>query len=384
MTPRLARPIAVAVGALAVVAACHTTKAGRRYTKDEIASSLKRLEVVALAMGEFPIDGASAVVDGDTVRVKGMENTLRLLALDTEETFKTNEEKRAFAAGWDPYVKALRGNSPKPVKMATPLGEEAKKWAQDFFERSATVKLERDHPGEIRDYYGRYLGYVFVERDGVWVNYNIECVRAGYSPYFTKYGRSRRFHKEFVEAMREAREARRGIWDPQKQHYPDYDERLAWWDARAKVVQMFEDEMARNPSYVAITRWDAMLKLESRVGDPVVVLGAVRDVRLGDHGPTIVKLGRARGSDFDVVFFDKDVVLSSGILENVGEFVRIRGVVNRWRDRVRNIDRLQMVVGLPGQVLAPSPQLEKILEEDRKSGPGANVGGLPSPDDEED
>ena len=40
---------------------------------------------------------------------------------------------------------------------------------------------------------------------GEWVNYNLECVKAGYTPYFVKYGRARRFHKEFVEAQDQAR-----------------------------------------------------------------------------------------------------------------------------------------------------------------------------------
>ena len=53
-------------------------------------------------------------------------------------------------------------------------------------------------PGEIRDRYDRYLAYVFAEIDGKWVNYNVECVRAGMSPYFMKYGYSQRFHADFV------------------------------------------------------------------------------------------------------------------------------------------------------------------------------------------
>ena len=58
---------------------------------------------------------------------------------------------------------------------------------------------------------GRYLAYVMVKKDGNWVNYNIECVRHGFSPYFVKYGRSRRFHREFLEAQKLARDAKLGI-----------------------------------------------------------------------------------------------------------------------------------------------------------------------------
>ena len=60
---------------------------------------LKRLETVSLELGEYPIDGASSVLDGDTIRVKGLPASLRLLGIDTEETFKKDKERAAFAAG---------------------------------------------------------------------------------------------------------------------------------------------------------------------------------------------------------------------------------------------------------------------------------------------
>jgi endonuclease YncB( thermonuclease family) len=194
--------------------ACSTARSERRYTRAQATTLLSRLETVSLELGEFPIDGASAVIDGDTLRVRGLESSLRLLALDTEETFKHEDERRAFNAGWERYQQQMRALSDRPVKYPTPLGEEAKTWAQAFFEGVTEVRLERDHPGEIRDYYGRYLAYVMVKKDGTWVNYNVECVRHGYSPYFVKYGRSRRFHKEFVQAQKLAREDQLGIWAP--------------------------------------------------------------------------------------------------------------------------------------------------------------------------
>src|SRR5262249_20390861 len=183
---------------------------------------------------------------------------------------------------------------------ATPLGDEAKKFAEGFFARVTTVRLERDHPKEVRDYYDRYLAYVFAEKDGKWLNYNVECVRAGYAPYFTKYGYSRRFHDAFVAAEKEARAARRGIWDPKKQHYPDYDERKVWWDARAEFIRAFEAEAAGDERMIALTRIDGLERLEALAGKEVVLLGAVSEVKLGDRGPTIVRLSRRRGSDFPI------------------------------------------------------------------------------------
>lgn len=347
--------------ALLAVPGCSSTKSGKRYSKELALSTLKRLETAGLEIGEFAIDGEAAAIDGDTIRVKGLNSSLRLYGIDTEETFKKAEERRAFAEGWETYLKKMKGRSSRPVKMATPLGEEAKHFAQNFFRGVSRVKLERDHPGEIRDYYGRYLTYVFVARGGKWVNYNVECIRAGMSPYFSKYAYSRRFHQEFVEAQEQARAARVGIWDPNKMHYPDYEERLVWWNARAEVIAAFEKDMEEQENYFALTRWDAFKKLEKRVGQEVVLLGSVADVRLGDKGPTIVKLARTRASDFDVVFFDKDVFLSSGVQALKGEYVRIKGTVRKYRDKYRNLERLQIEVTLPGQVITANDELDEAL-----------------------
>jgi endonuclease YncB( thermonuclease family) len=352
---------------LLALAACETTRTARRYKKDTSADALSRFEQVALTVGEFELDGASAVVDGDTIHVKGLDSSLRLLAIDTEETFKHDDERRAFEGGWEQYKKGVRGSSARPVKFATPLGEDAKTYAAEFFEDVTTVRIERDHPGEIRDYYGRYLAYVFAQKNGKWVNYNVEAVRNGLTPYFVKYGRSRRFHRDFLEAQQQARAAKRGIWDPKKQHYDDYDERLAWWNQREQAIYRFEKQMEESPSlYVVLTRWDALFRLEQHVGETVTVLGAVSDIKLGDKGPSLVKLSKNRGNDFDVVFWDKDVLLSSGVMQNKGEFVQIRGTIAKYQDPFRKTERLQLIVSLPGQVLAPSRELDKLLsEEDR-------------------
>jgi len=361
---KLARPsrILLALATAAFVASCGTTKSERRYSKEQAATSLKRFETVGLELGEFSIDGERAAIDGDTIRVQGLNSSMRLLCIDTEETFKKKEERAAFAEGWESYLKKMKGRSTRPVKMATPLGEDAKHFAQAFFAGVDKVKLERDHPGEVRDYYGRYLAYVFVYRNEQWVNYNLEAVRAGMSPYFTKYGQSRRFHAQFVEAQAQARKAKIGIWDPNKQHYPDYDERLAWWDPRGETIDRFEREMAENDNYFALTRWDTLRRLEERVGKEVVLLGAVGDIRLGDKGPTVVKLSRSRNSDFDVVFFDKDVFLASGLQFAKGEYVRVKGTVQKYRNKYNGREKLQIVVNLPGQVLAPSEQLDRLLD----------------------
>jgi endonuclease YncB( thermonuclease family) len=321
----------------------------RRYRKADLQKHLQQFETTGLEVGEFPL-GWNAILDGDTIRVAGLRSTLRLLAIDTEETFKKEPEKRAFEAGWDRYLKQMMGDGKKPVKMATPLGEEAKVFAYRFFKGARKVRVERDHPKEIRDRFDRYLAYVFAKRDGRWVNYNLECVKAGLSPYFTKYSYSRRFHQEFVAAQEDARRRKLGIWDPSKQHYPDYEKRLAWWNARADFIEAFEKEAEGKPNWIVLTNWDSLRRLSDHVGKEVVILGDIGQIKLGDRGPTKVMLSRRRGSDLPLIFFDKDVFGSSGIGRFRGEYVRVSGRVTKWYNKYRSKYELQINVSLPSQI----------------------------------
>jgi hypothetical protein len=232
------------------------------------------------------------------------------------------------------------------------MGEEAKRWAKSFFAGVKRVRLERDHPKEIRGRYNRYLAYVIVEKDGREVNYNVECVRAGMSPYFTKYGYSRRFHADFVAAETEARQAQRGIWDPTAQAYGDYDERKAWWDARADFIQEFEREARGRDDFIALTNWDAIRRLEEHEGREVTLLASVGRIVLGDRGPTRVLLSRRMFNDFALIFFDKDVFGTCGIADHKGEFVRVRGRVSTYFNKRRQQTELQMVINRPSQVTA--------------------------------
>lgn len=345
--------------ALAVALACHP--AVHRYDRTSIAASLAEGDQAALVIGEFPL---MKVTDGDTIRVAGLDASMRLLGLDTEETFKRKSEWMEFDKGWERYLADAQARTSSPVKIPTPLGEEAKKYAEAFFHGVRTVRLERDHPKEIRDFYNRYLAYVFVEKDGKTYNYNVECVRAGMSPYFSKYGYSRRFHGEFVAAQDEARAAKRGIWDPSKQHYTDYDVRLEWWDRRADFIQAFEREAEGRSNWIILTNWDAIDRLQGKVGREVVILGSVGAIR-ETAGPTKVLLSRRQTGSLPLIFFDKDALARSGALEAKGEFIRVRGVITKYFNKYKKQDELQIVVTLPGQIQReiPAPASEPVPED---------------------
>jgi endonuclease YncB( thermonuclease family) len=195
------------------------------------------------------------VIDGDTVEAglnSGREH-VRLLAIDTEESI---------------------ASSSKPV---TPFGRETSKWAKEWLRAGEACWLE--YGPERRDVYSRLLAYLWHEAGGVWRMYNLEAVARGYSPYFTKYGYSREHHGAFVAAEREAREGRRGIWDPRRAselrgNYLGPNGLKALWDDRAEALTRFEALQASRPDIVALrTGYDEAWR---RLGERVTVFTAVR------------------------------------------------------------------------------------------------------------
>ncbi|MCA9679218.1 MAG: thermonuclease family protein [Myxococcales bacterium] len=355
--------VAAAVASLAGLSlvACGPPEGAARYGRKQAQTTLSKLEAPGVVIGEF---GLTKIIDGDTVGVDGLDSSLRLLGIDTEETYKNQADRLASDADFVKYLADKRAGHSRPVKAATPLGEDAKTWAKHFFAGVDKVRLERDNPRQIRGRYNRYLAYVFAFKNGQWVNYNVEAVRAGMSPYFTKYGYSRRFHQEFVDAEREAKAAHLGIWDPTKLHYPDYAERKPWWTARAEFVAEFERQAEGRDDYIDLTDFDSLRRIEAAVGKEVTVMSTVGEVRLGDRGPTKVMLSRRMFGDFPLVFFDKDVFASTGIARWKGEFVMVRGVVAVYENKHNGKKQLQIIVDRPGQVtLSPLPGLVRPGDE---------------------
>jgi endonuclease YncB( thermonuclease family) len=338
---------------IALAVACSPV-GGKRYERKQAEKSLAKLEKPGVTVGEFRL---TKVVDGDTVWVDGLDRSLRILGVDAEETFKNEPDRKAVEADWNAYLKAKRNGGKRPVKMATPLGEQAKLWAKHFFEGIDKVKVERDHPAEIRDRYDRYLAYVLAPKNGVWLNFNVELVRAGMAPYFNKYGNSRRYHKDFVAAEAEAKAAKRGIWAPGVLAYPDYPERAEWWGARAVFVDEFRKEAEGKTNYIDLTHWDALTQLEEFIGKEVHILSTVDDVRLATKGPAKAMLSYAK-LGFPLIFFDRDVLGNSGLQEWKGEYVVVTGVPTFYENKNTHKKQLQIQIDRASQIkLSPVPGL---------------------------
>lgn len=282
----------------------------------------------------------SSVVDGDTIWVLPLQQSLRLLCIDSEETIKAADDRTAAGMDlidwpatvafahehgfqqsklvlkpgvdaaqarkrWADYTKAQRAGKDRPVKYGTPYGELATEYAKWFFAQAAQwsaveqhnlmVRLEIDDPKRQVDIYGRYLVYTFVKGpDGNQLNFHVEQVRAGMSPYFPKYGHSVLYRQEFEQAQAEARAAKRGIWSDDWGMYPDYEERLAWWGERGENLSHFAQQYGDNADYFELGAPAELVRLRERIGQEVVVYGLIESVRGRSDPPTVTF---ATGSD---------------------------------------------------------------------------------------
>ena len=131
------------------------------------------------------------VVDGDTIVIKynGKYEKVRLLCVNTPESVHPDK------------------------KQNIPMGKVASRYVQkkllDEYDRYIDLEFEMSR---IRGNYGRLLAYVFVNGK----NLNVDLVRQGLSPYYTKYGQSQKYDAEFRAAEKQARKEKLNIWgDPE-------------------------------------------------------------------------------------------------------------------------------------------------------------------------
>ena len=140
--------------------------------------------VIALA-GQYKV---IRVVDGDTIVIEfnGKYEKVRMLCVNTPESVHPDK------------------------KQNIPMGKVASRYTQKKLTgKNFALEFEIEN---LRGNYGRLLAYVFV--DGK--NLNLDLVRQGLSPYYTKYGKSEKYDAEFRVAEKQARKEGLNIWgDPE-------------------------------------------------------------------------------------------------------------------------------------------------------------------------
>lgn len=211
-------------------------------------------------------------IDGDTLRIMsdGREESVRLLALDTEESYR---------------------GSNKPV---TPWGTKAKEAAQQMCPAGATVTVE--FPGrepvqecweKHRDNYGRLLGYIHKDETDI----QEKMIQDGYSPYFVKYGYADfpEYHDRYMEAERRAQTAHRGVWDQTTVNgfeARNYAVLGIWWYLRAEAIEAYRRARTSNPALLNSRRDYQQLVQMAKQGTEATVFTELREYRIA--GPHIV------------------------------------------------------------------------------------------------
>lgn len=292
-----------------------------------------------LLIGTFPVT-AESIIDGDTIRLPDGKPSIRLLGLDTEETFKNEATRKAAAADFAAYAKAQRGDSLRPVKYGTPAGEAARDYLKALAKGCTTMRLERERPnGRDRGTYGRLLAYVFLIKGDASINVTEALIRTGHSPYFVKYGRSARFDKLFTAAQDEAREAGRGIWSKTgPAHYPDYDERLPWWNERAAQLERWS-KLAAGADHVTLGEPTTDAKLKTLVGKEATVFGLLdRELPVKGGDKRIFLLSHMRRRGFALVVFDTALAKSLDEQERFHSmYVTVRAKVTLYKGRAQMV-----------------------------------------------
>ncbi|MCX7878500.1 MAG: thermonuclease family protein [Ignavibacteria bacterium] len=298
------------------------------------------------SLGEFTL---VKIIDGDTFRFEELDKSARLLGIDTEETIKDADaelKSNDLRKNWLDYYYSVKDSSGKPVKIESPFGYDTWQWTKSVFKDVVKIRLEIDEPKRMIDIYGRYLVYVIAVRsDGSEFNYNIECVKQGYSPYFSKYGYSKRFHQQFRDAQNYARENKLGIWSGKENCYPDYEERISWWDERAEQIKYYEENYSGKGNYFSMLIPEDYDNLSKMTGDTVIIFGNVAKV-FNTKQPWIARLEAGDKRSFDLVFFEKDnhILSSTGIDSPKDYYFYAKGKLTEYKGRP------QIIIEDPSQI----------------------------------
>ncbi|MFO0933513.1 MAG: thermonuclease family protein [Planctomycetota bacterium] len=289
-----------------------------------------------LVLGTFRL-APTPVVDADTLKLDEPRESVRVLGVDAEEVFHKPEDREAAARDFAAYAKAMRGDAARPRKYGTPAGEAAKAFAQAWFAGVTEVRLELDEPGRDRDGFGRRLAHVFATKDGREQLFAEVLLRAGWAPYFVKYGRSPRFDARFKAAQAAARAEKLGIWSDGVAHYPDYDERLTWWEGRAAQVDAWAADVTGptpppNPIRLGVPAETA--RLATLLGQRVTLFASL-DRLVTDREPRRMLFVDAPNRPFAVVVLDPKVWSALDLPAVEARFARVSGTVSEYRGRLQ-------------------------------------------------
>ena len=180
------------------------------------------------------------IVDGDTIVInyKGKNEKVRLLCVNTPESVHPDK------------------------KQNIPMG----KVASDYTKKRLNGKyVDLEFEGTFRGRYGRLLAYIIV--DGV--NFNLDLVRQGLSPYYIKYGLSQKYDQEFREAERYARKHKLNIWGDPALAQKYLRLKSKWGQRKSRVsspsATVQRPTVSTSPTTVHTREWEYVASKTSKV-----------------------------------------------------------------------------------------------------------------------
>ncbi|MGH8929761.1 MAG: thermonuclease family protein [Egibacteraceae bacterium] len=287
----------------------------------------------------------SRVVDGDTVvvPVEGRDEHLRLLCLDTEES-------------------RPGGNKPD-----TPWGRRAKDEATALLPPGEAVTLE--FPGtesvEVglrrhRDNFGRLLVFLYF---GAGDDFQEHMIRAGYSPYFSKYGHAAfdGHRRRYVAAERAAQAAHIGVWDQvtvNGSEMRNYATLGVWWELRAALIDDYRARRAADSTLLnSRLDYEQLHELSESGQEQVTVFTELAGIQLVGQRRAVVDIG-SRHQPFKVFIPDIETAGGEALLSLLGSrylagdpthvrrsYAYVSGLLTRFRDEP------EVVVTDPDQIV---------------------------------
>jgi micrococcal nuclease len=131
------------------------------------------------------------------------------------------------------------------VSLAQCIDESPKEcdFTREFGKRYVDLEFE----GPLRGNYNRLLSYLILDGD----NFNLELAKQGLSPYYTKYGLSKKYDQEFRAAERYARSHKLHIWGDTDLAQKYLRLKSKWGQYRSKTSSSTRIVQTKDWSYVA-------------------------------------------------------------------------------------------------------------------------------------
>ncbi|MBK8552351.1 MAG: hypothetical protein IPL53_15295 [Ignavibacteria bacterium] len=119
-----------------------------------------------------------------------------------------------------------------------------------------------------------------------------------------------------------------------KKHYPDYDERLIWWDKRAKQLEDFEAKYSGNEYYFNLGNDKDFARLGNYVGQEITVFGSIGDI-LTKKFPYLMRIPHTKDETFEIVIHEENAGLLTELdMDTKKEYyVYIKGKLEIYKDK---------------------------------------------------